>query len=111
MECLKNAGSPYYNYKGYHSIVLLAVCDKKYLFTFVDIGAYGSTNDASVFLSSTYGEELDKWPTVMNMPKDSQCGNRSLPYVVVRDDIFPLKPWLMKPYPGKKLDETRRIYN
>ena len=49
IECPKNGGSAYLNYKGFHSIVLLAVCDAKYCFTFVDIGDYGSLNDASIF--------------------------------------------------------------
>ena len=48
MECPKNGGAAYFNYKGFHSIVLLAVCDAKYCFTFVDIVDYGSLNDASI---------------------------------------------------------------
>ena len=34
-----------------------------------------------------------------------------MPSVLVGDDIFPLKPWLMKPYPGKNLTVEERIYN
>lgn len=111
MECPHNGGSAYYNYKGFHSIVLLAVCDSAYCFTFVDIGAYGSTNDASVLSNTTYGEALDKWPTVLNIPKQTYCGRQKLPFVFVGDEIFPLKPWLLKPYPGKNLDESQRINN
>ena len=48
MDCLKNGGSACYNYKSFHSILLLAICDAKYCFTFADIGVFGSTNDASV---------------------------------------------------------------
>ena len=51
MDCPKNSRAAYHNYKGFHSIVLLTICDAKYSFTFADIGGFGSTNDASVLSS------------------------------------------------------------
>ena len=33
-----------------------------------------------------------------------------LPYVLFRNEIFPLRPWLMKSYPGKRLNESQRIF-
>ena len=111
MECPQNAGSAYFNYKSFHSIVLLAICDAKYCFTFVDIGAYGSTNDASVLSNTTYGKAFNELPTSLNLPSPAPKANKTLPYVLLGDDIFPLKPWLMKPYPGRNLAEPERIFN
>ena len=111
IECPANAGSAYYNYKNFHSIVLLAICDANYCFSFVDIGAYGGSNDASVLASSLYGSAFDTIPSTLNLPVPAKCGSKMLPYVLLGDDIFPLKPWLMKPYPGKHLDEAQRVYN
>ena len=78
MECPRKAGSAYFNYKNFYSIVLLAVCDAKYCFTFVDIGAYGSTNDASV-LSETLsyqGTGVTKYIYKLKKSLDCFCWSR-----------------------------------
>lgn len=111
MDCPKNGGSAYYNYKSVHSIVLLAICDAKYCFTFADIGGFGSTNDASVLSNSVFGQAFEQHPTDLNLSSPSPHGDKDLPFVIVRENIFPLKPWLIKPYPGKNLNKCQRIYN
>lgn len=44
-----DSGSLYYNYKKYFSIVLLAVCDADYKFTYIDVGAFGKCSDSSIY--------------------------------------------------------------
>ena len=55
MKCPTKSESLYYNYKGWFSIILLAVCDECYSFTLVDIGSYDSSNDSGVFSNSNLG--------------------------------------------------------
>lgn len=41
---LHQAGSAFHNYKGYFSLVLMAIADVHYRFVWVDIGDYGKFN-------------------------------------------------------------------
>lgn len=109
IECPPNGGSKYFNYKGYHSIVLLAMCDANYCFTMVDVGSYGKDNDASIFNESDIGKGLANG--LFDIPNPSEVDGHMLPYVIVGDDIFGLKPYLMKPYPGRGLTESRQVFN
>ena len=45
----KKSGSEYFNYKGYFSLVLLALIDAEYKFLWVNVGASGSSSDAQIF--------------------------------------------------------------
>ena len=62
IDCPKNGGSNYFNYKGFNSMVLMAICDSKYCFTFVDIGGYGRNNDAAIFSQSELYKAFTRCP-------------------------------------------------
>ncbi len=44
-----NCGSLYYNYRDFHSIIMLALVDGDYKFIWADIGVNSSASDAQVF--------------------------------------------------------------
>ena len=56
IECPKMTLTYYYIYKGFYSIVLLAICGSNYCFTLLDLGRYGSNNDSGVLAKSKTGE-------------------------------------------------------
>ena len=111
MDCPKKSGTNYHNYKDFFSLVLLAVCDVHYNFTFVDVGQYGSNNDSSVLKESVSGKAFEQhffnYPAAKRIPG---CRLDKVPCFLVGDEIFPLKDWLMRPSPGK-LDEASNIFN
>lgn len=62
------AGSEFYNYKQYHSLVLMAVADANYYFINVDIGAYGSSSDSTIFKNSTFRKKLEGGQLILPSP-------------------------------------------
>lgn len=106
------SGSDYFNYKGFHSIVLLAVVDANYCFTFVSVGCQGRLSDGGVFASTKFKELLET--KSLNLPKMRVLPGRTspIPFVFVADDAFPLQPHIMKPFPGAQpKGSAQRIYN
>ena len=93
-----NWGSTFYNYKKSNSIVLVAVVGPNYEFIYIGVGSNGSLSDGGVFRNCSLFEALE---------------NGLLPNngVIVGDDAFPLKTYLMKPYPGANLAYDEKIYN
>ena len=79
IEYPKLTGTQHYNYKGFFSIVLMAICDANYCFTVIYIGQYGSNNDSGILASM--GEMFDR--DEMNLPSPSKIlplSNQELPY-------------------------------
>ena len=47
----KNSGTLYHNYKGFFSVVMLALVDGEYKFRRLDIGTEGSCSDAQILIA------------------------------------------------------------
>lgn len=107
----RSDGSYYFNYKGDHSIVLLAVADAKYKFIYVNVGCNGRMCDGGVFRESNLKKACKNnclhFPPMDNLPGR----NMKVPYVFIADDAFPLCDTIMKPYPSRGLTNSQRIFN
>lgn len=106
-----NSGSMFFNYKKTFSIVLLALVDARYNFIAVSVGSYGKSSDGGIFAKSNLGKALERG--TLSVPTDAPLPGTDTPthYVILGDEAFPLKPYLMRPYPGRNLDVSKKIFN
>lgn len=88
-----HSGSIYYNYKQTFSIVLMVMVNANYKFIYADIGCNGRVSDGGVFQNCSLSNALET--NLLNIPKPKPLpeANESVPFVVVADDAFPLKPY------------------
>jgi hypothetical protein len=90
----------------------LALVDARYKFTVVDIGSYGRNSGGEIFEHSKFGIYLE---THLDIPEDKQLPGISClaSHVIVGNEAFPLKTYLMRPYPGSqsKGDNKKSIFN
>ena len=121
IKCPKGDGSTFFNYKGFHSIVLLGLVDSEYKFIFTDVGCQGRISDGGVFRNTEsynrlVSNELNM-PDPMELPEsqnpawnftgESICA----PFVIVGDEAFSLNKHLTKPYAKNELGNSKRIFN
>ena len=59
IRCPRNGGSLYFNYKKFHSIILMALVDGDYKFIWADVGSNGACSDAQIFLDCDLRQHLD----------------------------------------------------
>ena len=106
----KKSGSEYFNYKGYFSLVFLALVDADYKFLWVNMGASGSSSDAQIFNHSKLKKRIVNGRLELPPPEPLGPGGPNLHYFLLGDDAFALMPWLVKPY-SRRLTREERIAN
>lgn len=112
IEKFPHTGSENFNYKHFHSTVLLACCDADGLFTIIEPGYAGRNSDGGIFKASSMNFWMahgDNIPLPSPLRYDEK--NIPFPYYFVGDEAFPLTRNLMRPFSGKTLDNVKRIFN
>ncbi|XP_050293379.1 uncharacterized protein LOC126733935 [Anthonomus grandis grandis] len=104
-----NSSSEFYNYKHNFSIVLMALVDANYCFTFADIGCQGRIGDSGVFRNTILFKKLDAGNLMIPEDEPLPMTDIPIPYVFVADDAFALGPHLMKPFAGIYEKGTKEI--
>jgi hypothetical protein len=103
------SGSYFFNYKKYHSQVLLGIADYDYKLIYFSFGVNGRVSDGGVLNLCDINEKiLNK---TLSIPEPTLVDGTLLPYVFIGDEAFELRENLMKPFNANVLTNERRICN
>ncbi|KAH9368501.1 hypothetical protein HPB48_020784 [Haemaphysalis longicornis] len=94
----KENAQDYYNYKGWYSIILLAVVDQNYKFLYTNVGSPGRNHDAAVYRASILPKVVGS--DIFTVPSQVIDG-MPIGAVLLCDQAFPLQRHLMKPFPHR----------
>ena len=110
-RCPPKSGSQYYNYKGFYSIVLMALVDADYKFIWADVGSTGAASDAQIYNNSELKELVEDGLLGLPPPDPLPHDTQDVPYFFLGDDAFTLRETMMKPYSQRGLNNEERIFN
>uniref|UniRef100_A0A8C5LRV2 DDE Tnp4 domain-containing protein n=1 Tax=Leptobrachium leishanense TaxID=445787 RepID=A0A8C5LRV2_9ANUR len=107
----KHSGSMFRNYKQFFSIVLHAVAGPDYRFIAVDVGAYGKESNGGIFSNSNLSWQLERGALGVHRHTALPGTGIMTPCVLLGDEAYPLKTYLMRPYPASRLGPSETIFN
>jgi DDE superfamily endonuclease len=92
--------STYFNRKGFFALCVQAMCDNRFIFTFVSAVSPGSTHDSVAFAMSSLSELLEK--DVGGVPDG---------YWIAADDAYISGKRIVTPWPGRNLSRSKDAFN
>ena len=92
----------------------MGICDASYKFIAADVGQGGSGNDAGIWELSQFCMGLEE--VKINLPEPcilpNDTNGKLFPHMLLGDEAFPLRTFLMGPYPERQLDDiSKQIFN
>ena len=80
-------------------VVLMVLAGPNYAVIWCHVGVNGRVADGGVWNDSELGKALKNESVQLPPPKPLPNRTENCPYVIIADDAFALKTYLMKPYP------------
>ena len=99
----------YFNFKGFYSIVLMALVDAEYRFIWASVGTPGNTHDSTLMQSTELWDRIVAGNVIPNIVQ--QIDNVDIPPLILGDGVFPLRTWIMKPHGDAVLPEDKKYFN
>lgn len=111
IRCPKNSGSLNFNYKHTFSVVLMALADAYFKLIYFDVGCKGRISDGGVFNRCSLFHAIEN--NSLNIPPPRRLPNSNVvaPFVIVADDAFALRTYVMKPFNFRGQERSEQIYN
>ncbi|ETE67070.1 putative nuclease HARBI1, partial [Ophiophagus hannah] len=105
--CPPFSADSYINCKGFYSMVLQALVDSKSRFTDIYVGFPERSHDSRILHNSPFFNSMDEGTFGPQTP--TALEGVSMTPVVIGDHAYPLRPWLMKPYPAPKTEAQEKF--
>ena len=106
-------GKMYLNYKGFSSLVLMAIADSNYRFMYADVGSYGKDADSTIFKKSSFWQAIERGSMELPSAKiiPGTLKQTHIPYFLLGDKAFALHRYLLRSFGGHALPVKKRIFN
>lgn len=85
-RCPPKSGSQYFNYKGFYSIVLMALVDADYKIIWADVGGTGSASDAQIYNDCELKKCAEGGTLGLPDPDPLPNDNQNVPYFFIGDN-------------------------
>ncbi|CAI9582856.1 unnamed protein product [Staurois parvus] len=103
-----HSGSLYYNYKGFFSIIIIAIINANCEFIMVDVGKNGKFSDGTVIEQTHFYEKLKE--KQLKLPENDET-KEGLNFAFVTDEAFSLQDHILRPYSQEALTKERKVFN
>lgn len=110
LPTVDNSNDVWYDSENNHSMILQAIVDPDMRFRDIVTGWPGSVSESSALRSSGFFNLCEKGNRLSGK-KIQLCKGSELGEYIIGDVGFPLLPWLVTPYQGKHLSESKSEFN